>query len=109
MTINELKADARTIFYNNKEKAAKNWSKCWGLGWWFDLWQYKEYKLYNLMYRTGKAYFRHHSESIVAYYIDGKEVSRKEFLSILSTITHQPKQSVTIAKTKETAKQLELF
>lgn len=111
MTLAELKTDKRTSFYDNTEKASKNWCKCWGLGWWFDLWQYKEYKIENLTYRTGKAYFRHHNESIRKFYIDGNEVTQKAFLAVLDKIEYQPKQIyVPIRKsstrTKETARQL---
>lgn len=111
MTLNELKNDNRTLFYDNAEKAAKEWSKCWGLGWWFDLWRYKEYKLNNLTYRTGKVYFRHHNESIRKFYIDGKEVTQKTFSAALSEIEYQPKEIyIPTPKSetapKETAKQL---
>lgn len=92
MTLNELKTDSRTIFYDNSDNAAKNWSKCWGLGWWFDLWRYKEYKLGALMYRTGQVVFRHRKESLTKYYINENETSKKEFMECLSLLSYQPKE-----------------
>ena len=79
--LNEFKSMA-TLTYDNRSVASKNWSKTWGMGWWMDLWHYKEYSIGCLKYRTGKVYFRHHSENVTKFYVDDKEVSRKEFFHV---------------------------
>lgn len=87
-TIQEFKQAAITNghFYDNSSKAASNWSRTWGLTWWRDVWFYKEYRLGNLTYRTGKVCMRHRSYSNREYCIDNNPASEKEFLKALASI-----------------------
>lgn len=87
-TIQEFKQVALTNghFYDNSSKAASNWSRTWGLTWWRDVWFYKEYRLGNLTYRTGKVCMRHHSYSNREFCIDNNPASEKEFLKALASI-----------------------
>ena len=90
-TIQEFKQAALTNghFYDNSSKAASNWSCTWGLTWWRDVWFYKEYRLGNLTYRTGKVCMRHRSYSNREFCIDNNHASEKEFLKALASI-HAP-------------------
>lgn len=82
MTIQEFKQEAtrRGNTYDNSSKASENWSRCWGLGyWWRDLWFYKEYRLGNMIYRTGRVRRRHCSYSVEERIIDGQTVDTRHF------------------------------
>lgn len=82
MTIQEFKQEAtrRGNTYDNSSKASENWSRCWGLGyWWRDLWFYKEYRLGNMIYRTGRVRRRHYSYSVEERLIDGQTVDTRTF------------------------------
>lgn len=82
MTIQEFKQEAtrRGNTYDNSSKASENWSRCWGLGyWWRDLWFYKEYRLGNMTYRTGRVRRRHYSYSVEERLIDGQTVDTRHF------------------------------
>lgn len=81
MTISDFKqvAKSRGGFYDNSHKAGENWARTWGLTWWRDVWFYKEFRLNNLVYRTGKVCMRHHSYSCTECIIDGHKVAYKDF------------------------------
>ena len=82
MTIQEFKQEAtrRGNTYDNSSKASENWSRCWGLGyWWRDLWFYKEYRLGNMIYRTGRVRRRHYSYFVEERLIDGQTVDTRHF------------------------------
>lgn len=107
--LNEFKHMA-ILTHDNCSTASKNWSKTWGLGWWMDLWYYKEYSIGSLKYRSGKVCFRHHSENVTKFYVDDKEVSRKEFFELASSIEYIPKNVVVNAQpNKPQYQQLSLF
>lgn len=111
-TISEFKKMA-TLTHDNKKIASANWAKSWGLGWWFDLWYYKEYCLNSLKYRSGYVILRHHSESVKKYYLGDKEISKKEFFELANTIEYRPIENTVCVKTDQTKKpmatQLTLF
>lgn len=82
MTIQDFKQEStrRGNTYDNSSKASENWSRCWGLGyWWRDLWFYKEYRLGNMTYRTGRVRRRHYSYSVEERLIDGQTVDTRTF------------------------------
>ena len=107
--ITEFKQMA-TLSHDNRSTASKNWSKTWGIGWWFDLWSYKEYSIGCLKYRTGKVYLRHHSESVTKFYVDDKEVSKAKFFELASLIEYRPKDVVVNTQpTQPQYQQLNLF
>lgn len=112
MILNEFKNDARVETFDNTENAQKNWSKCWGLGYWEDLWRYKEYKIGTLKYRTGKVFKRHTNYSLKKFYYKDNEISEKEFKEKISLIEFKPKEIIIkenlISKNKK-VKQMSLF
>lgn len=76
--------------HDNKDNAIKKLGQCWGLGFWRDLWAYKEYT-YNhkgviYMYRVGQVYYRHGSYRHVECFIGDKEVTLYKFKKALLEI-----------------------
>lgn len=113
-SLNEFKNDSRVNVYDNTATAQKNWAKSWGLSWWFDLWRYKEYKINNLMYRTGKVFTRHTNYSVTKFYLDNNEISKKEFMDKIKNLIFRPKPIIPIPINKNVSKnektvQLSLF
>ena len=106
--LNEFKHMA-TLTHDNRSTASKNWSETWGLGWWMDLWYYKEYSIGSLKYRSGKVCFRHHSENVTKFYVGDKEVSRAKFFELANTIEYRPTNEVASAQSKPKYRQLSLF
>ena len=106
--LNEFKHMA-ILTHDNRATASKNWSKTWGLGWWMDLWYYKEYSIGCLKYRTGKVYFRHYSKNVTKFYVDDKEVSRAKFFELANTIEYRPTNEVASTQSKPQYRQLSLF
>ncbi len=88
MTISDFKqvAKSRGGFYDNSHKAGENWARTWGLTWWRDVWFYKEFRLNNLVYRTGKVCMRHSSHSRTECIIDDREVTDKDFRRAIADI-----------------------
>lgn len=76
MRIAEFKKIAENIgtVYNNKEKAGDAVAKSWGLAYWRECWAYKEFRLLNMTYRTGRVYRRHESYMYSEYLISNKVV-----------------------------------
>lgn len=108
-TLSQFKAMA-TLTHDNREIASKNWAKTWGRTWWWDVWFYKEYSIGCLKYRTGKAHYRHYSESIVKFYINDDEISRAKFFELASTIEYRPKNVIVNTQSKpKQHQQLSLF
>lgn len=89
MTIQELKNESsrRGNTYDNSEQAGRNWSRSWGLTWWRDVWFYKEFRLGNIIYRTGKVRLRHRSYTNTEYRINNQSVSKREFMKALDAFT----------------------
>lgn len=107
-TISEFKKMA-TLTHDNHEIASSNWAKTWGLGYWFDVWFYKEYSFYGLKYRTGQVIGRHTKHSVTKYYAGDKEISKKEFFGLIATIEYRPKITIMPTRKKVEYKQLSLF
>ena len=61
--------------YDNKEKALDAVAKSWVLAFWRDCWKYKEFRLLNMTYRTGRVIRRHYSYNYTEYLINGEVVS----------------------------------
>ena len=88
MTLQEFKSESarRSPIFDNSENASRVWSRSWGLGqYWRDLWFYKEYRLGNLVYRTGKVHRRHDSYTMTECSIDGNIATKNEFIKYLAT------------------------
>lgn len=87
MTLQAFKNEAarRGHTFDNSDNAAHAWSLSWGLTWWRNVWFYREYRLGNLTYRTGRVRTRHNSYTHTEYRINDAEVSQREFLTVLDT------------------------
>lgn len=88
MTLQEFKSESalRSPIIDNSENAAQVWSRSWGFGqYWRDLWFFKEYRLGNLVYRTGKVHRRHDSYTMTECSIDGNSATKNEIIKHLST------------------------
>lgn len=88
MTLQEFKSESarRSPIFDNSENASSVWSRSWGFGqYWRDLWFFNEYRLGNLVYRTGKVHRRHDSYTMTECSIDGNSATEKEFIKHLST------------------------
>ena len=88
MTLQEFKSESarRSPIFDNSENASRVWSRSWGFGqYWRDLWFFKEYRLGNLVYRTGKVHRRHDSYTMTECSIDGNSATEKEFIKHFST------------------------
>ena len=106
-TISEFKEMAN-LTHANRSTASKNWGKTWGMGWWFDLWGYKEYTLRGLRYRTGQVTNRYTKHNVTKYYTGDNEISKEEFFGLIGTIEYMPKVKPVIKKQPQ-AIQLSLF
>ena len=107
-TISEFKEMA-TLTHDNRATACENLSKTWGLTWWMDVWFYKEYTIDNLKYRVGQVVQRHRKYSVTKYYLDDKEISKKEFFEKANAIEYKPKNRVIYTQPKPKYQQLSLF
>lgn len=107
-TISEFK-EMSTLTHDNRKTASKNWSKTWGLSYWMDVWFYKEYSIGSLKYRVGQVVQRHTKYSVKKYYLADKEISKKEFFEMASTIEYKPKNRVICTQPKPKYQQLSLF
>lgn len=88
MKLHEFKSESarRSPIIDNSENASRVWLRSWGFGqYWRDLWFFKEYRLGNLVYRTGKVHRRHDSYTMTECSIDGNSVTEKEFVKYLNT------------------------
>lgn len=76
MRIAEFKKIAENIgaVYDNKDKAHNAWVKSWGFEYWRDCWAYKEFRVLNMTYRTGRVYRRHGSYTHTEYLINNEVV-----------------------------------
>ena len=88
MKLHEFKYESarRSPIIDNSENASRVWSRSWGFGqYWRDLWFFKEYRLGNLVYRTGKVHRRHDSYTMTECSIDGNSATEKEFIKYINT------------------------
>lgn len=85
MTLNDFKREAelRGNFYDNSESAAKQWARTWGFTYWRLVWFYKEYKVGNMVYRSGHWRGRHGGCKITECEINGEKVSEYRFKKAL--------------------------
>lgn len=86
----EAEAKRRGNYYDNGPAAMAYWAKCWGLGYHSRLWAYKEYRLGDMLYRTGKVRLRHGSYTSTDYMIGGEHVARYRFFKTLETFAAPP-------------------
>ena len=107
-SISEFKEMA-TLTCDNRKTASENWSKTWGMAYWLDVWFYKEYSIGSLKYRVGQVVNRHTKYSLKKYYLADKEISKKEFFEMASTIEYKPKSRVIYTQPKPKYQQLSLF
>lgn len=107
-SISEFK-EMSTLTHDNRQTASENWSKSWGMTWWMDVWFYKEYSIGSLKYRTGQVVTRYTKYNVTKYYIADKEISKKEFFEMASTIEYKPKNKVIYTQPKPKYQQLSLF
>ena len=106
-TISEFK-EMSTLTHDNRKTASENWSKTWGMAYWLDVWFYKEYSIGSLKYRVGQVIQRHTKYNLKKYYLADKEITKKEFFEMASTIEYKSKVK-TVIKKQPQAIQLSLF
>ena len=82
MNISSFKRLA-TLRYDNTNIAMTNWSKTCGLGYWRNLWAYKEYTYVygnvRYVYRVGSVRTRHAKYRVSEYFFNNEEVSEYKF------------------------------
>lgn len=107
-TIKEFK-DMATLTHDNRQIASENWAKTWGIGWWMDLWHYREYSIGSLKYRTGQVIYRHTHENLAKYYLNDEEISKEKFFELAGTIEYRPKNQIVYTQPQPKYQQLSLF
>lgn len=82
MNISSFKKLA-TLTHDNTNIAMTNWSKTWGLGYWRNLWAYKEYVYVyggvKYTYRVGSVRTRHTKYRVSECFYNNEEVSEYKF------------------------------
>lgn len=88
MTLQEFKSIAihRGTFHDNHANAAKGWAKGWGFGFiWQERWFFKEYKVGNLLYKSGIVRGRWSGERVTHCFIGTDQVSEYKFKKALAS------------------------
>ena len=102
MDIRDFKRIAK-VTEDNRDTAAKNWGKTWGLDFWWKLWAYRTYEYKNLKYKSGTVTMRHYGYTHTECYIDGEKVTTYKFKKALENLEY------TKPKTRRTETQMSLF
>lgn len=104
MKVSEFNEMAKCV-YDNKEKAMGYWATCWGLGYWRNLWCYKQYELEaggrTYVRKVGRVVVRHGSYLAVECSIDGKELPERAFLRALDSLTAEEKAAARAQRFRE--------
>lgn len=104
MKVSEFNEMAKFV-YDNTEKAAEYWGRTWGLGFWRNLWRYKQYELeaggHTYVRKVGRVVVRHGSYQAVECSIDGKELPERAFLRALDSLTAEEKAAARAQRFRE--------
>jgi len=112
MTLQDFQREARYRgnFRDNSDNAMAAWWKGWGLGsWWEDRWCFKEYKIGNITYKSGKVHMRHGSYTITLCYIGDEQVSEYKLKKFLLTFDYPkptPEEQAYIDKQRSETEEL---